>query len=27
MHFNATLDHKDLILLRNFGHAHVHYAA
>ena len=24
--FNATLDHKDLTLLRNFRHAHVHYA-
>jgi hypothetical protein len=24
---NATLDHKDLILLGNFRHAHVHYAA
>ncbi len=25
--YNATLDRKDLILLRNFSHAHVHYAA
>ena len=24
---NATLDHKDLILLGNFHHVHVHYAA
>ena len=27
MIFNATPDHKSLILLRDFGHAHVHYAA
>ena len=26
MLFNATLDHKDLILLKNLSHAHVHYA-
>ena len=24
MSFNAPLDHRDLILLRNFRHAHVH---